>query len=157
MNKKALILALLASISVKASPRSEVMALAEKNQLEPDKRVISAILSASKWYGINPLDLTAIGILETGLGKYNQIGYNKNLTTDVGIFQINTINRSKCLKFDLNTIEGSSYCAAKLLSQIKNKYQANDPEWLAIYHSKTKSHKKIYFNKLVKVLAQSAE
>src|SRR5271170_3535377 len=109
MNKKALLLALLVSTIARASSRDEVMALCTKNSLKPDKRVISAILSASQWYKVDPLDLTAIGILETGLGKYNHDVYNKNGTIDTGIFQINTINKPKCSKFDLNTTIGSAY------------------------------------------------
>jgi hypothetical protein len=157
MNKKILFLTVLFSITAKASEYGEVMALAKKNGLRPSREVIRAIVKASRWYKINALDLTAIGILETGLGKYNQDTINKNGTIDTGIFQINTVNRSRCAIFDLNTIEGSAFCAAKLLSRIKHKYEINDPEWLARYHSATKSHKQKYFNKLAQVLAQNAE
>lgn len=155
--KYLLILMFISPLQVDASEYGKVLALAQRNGLEPDKSVILLILGASHLYDVDPLDLAAIGILETGLGKYNRIEYNSNKTIDVGIFQINTVNRSKCSEFDLNSVKGSTYCAAKLLGQIKRHFQHKDPQWKARYHSKTKSHKRMYFEKMTKVLAQSVE
>lgn len=152
MNKKVLIALLLLSSQAKANDFKDVQDLALKNGFKPSKQVIRAVVKAARWYGLNPLDLGAIGLIETGLGKFNQDTVNKNGTVDTGIFQINTINKSKCIEYDLNTPEGSALCAAKLLAKIKRHYASKDPQWSAIYHSKTKSYKEKYFRKIAKVL-----
>jgi len=157
MNKKVLIALILLSSQAKANDFKEVQDLALKNGFKPSKQVIQAVVKAARWYGLNPLDLASIGLIETGLGKYTSTNTNSNGTQDTGIFQINTINKSKCIKFDLNTIEGSAFCAAKLLANIKKHYAPKDPEWTAIYHSKTKKYKKVYFAKITKVLAMNTD
>jgi len=156
MNKKVLIALILLSSQAKANDFKEVQDLALKNGFKPSKQVIQAVVKAARWYGLNPLDLASIGLIETGLGKYTSTNTNSNGTQDTGIFQINTINKSKCIQFDLNTIEGSAFCAAKLLSTIKRHYK-EDPQWPAIYHSKTKKYKKVYFEKIAKVLAMNTD
>ena len=142
------------SMTAKATDFQNVKQLALKNGLKPSNRVIKAVVTAARWYQLNPLELAAIGIIETGLGKYNVDVINKNGTVDTGLFQINTINTSKCPEFNLNTPEGSSMCAARLLQRIRRQYQNVDESWPAIYHSKTKKHKEQYFQKLSKVLAK---
>ena len=83
------------------------------------------------------MQLTAIGIIETGLGKYAKTRNNTNGTQDRGVFQINTVNYPKCVEYNLDSPEGSALCAAKLLSQIK----AKRADYLGVYHSKTPSKK----------------
>ena len=132
----------------------EIKALALKNGFKPSDRIVKAIVNASKRYHIDALELTAIGILETGLGRYAKDRLNTNGTIDHGIFQINTVNESKCVEYNLSSVEGSSYCAAKLLSRIK-KHHVSD--YLGRYHSKTPSKKAKYFEKITQVLAKNAE
>src|SRR5271166_3546125 len=97
---KTLILTILfISLNVNASDFANVKRLATKNHLNPPNRIIKAIVIAARWYEIDPLELTAIGIIETGLGKYNVDVVNKNGTVDTGLFQINTVNQSKCVAF----------------------------------------------------------
>lgn len=127
--------------------------LAKANGFSPSKRVIRAIIRASDTYDIDALELTAIGIVETGLGKYNAIKKNLNGTHDRGIFQINTVNYSKCVEYNLDSPEGSALCAAKLLSKIK--YHRAD--YLGVYHSKTPSKKMKYLNKVSQVLSVVSE
>ena len=115
------------------------MGLANGFQVSDD--VVSAIVEASRTFGIPVKELTAIGILETGLGKYHAEKPNKDGTIDQGIFQVNTVNVPKCLGFDLNTAMGSAYCAAKLLRDIKGRHAS---DYLGRYHSKTPSRKTRY-------------
>lgn len=131
------------------SIESQVELLANNNGFKPSKRVINSIVLAAKTYKIDALELTAIGIVETGLGKYATIRVNKNGTIDQGIFQINTVNHSKCVEYNLSSPEGSSLCAAKLLSQIKKKHD----DYLGRYHSKTPSKKAKYIKKIDRILA----
>lgn len=152
---KTMILILIMSSKVLAQD-AEILDLAQKNGFKPSNRVVKAISYASKAFDLNPLELSAIALLETGMGKYNSVRLNKNGTTDQGIFQINSVNKQYCLEYDISTPEGSALCAAKLLSRIKHKH-FKDPEYLGRYHSKTPKYKKIYFSKLTKVLAQKGE
>lgn len=135
-----------------ASDLGDVRALARANGFRPSPRVIMAIVSASHRYRIKAKELTAIGILETGLGKYAKTRTNSNGTQDAGIFQINTINTASCIEYNLDSIEGNAYCAAKLLKGIAKKHS----DYLGRYHSKTPSHKKAYQNALLRVLAVQA-
>lgn len=126
----------------------EVETLAKSNGFKVSKRVVNAIVFASNKYGIDALELTAIGIVETGLGKYTKTRKNSNGTHDKGLFQINTVNHPKCVEYNLDSPEGSALCAAKLLYQIKSKRT----DYLGVYHSKTPSKKAIYLQKVTKVL-----
>lgn len=128
-----------------------VQSLAQANGFKPSKRIVNAILTASKMYNVDELELTAIGIIETGLGKYARTRKNTNGTFDKGIFQINTVNIKTCVGYDLDTPEGSALCAAKLLSKIKVKH----PDYLGRYHSKTPTKKAKYLKKVTQVLAVS--
>lgn len=148
------------AVPVERSPAAEVLsieidtrtkdvdALAKANGFTPSKRIIDAIIRASDTYEIDALELTAIGIVETGLGKYNTLKKNSNGTHDRGVFQINTVNYSKCVEYNLDSPEGSALCAAKLLSKIKS----HRADYLGVYHSKTPSKKMKYLNKVSQVL-----
>lgn len=138
----------ISSIS-QGSDFSNVKQLAVNNGFNPSDRVIKSIINASKLYKINALELAAIGIVETGLGKYAMTRVNKNGTLDHGLFQINTVNVERCIEFNLDSPEGSTLCAAKLLSQLRK--QRND--YLGVYHSKTRQKKEQYMNKIHNVLA----
>ena len=131
----------------------DIQNLANANGFEPSMRIIKAILKASDMYQIDALELTAIGIIETGLGKYATTRKNTNGTKDHGVFQINTVNMPKCVEYNLDSPEGSALCAAKLLSEIKSR--RND--YLGVYHSKTKSKKIAYMQKVSKVLTNSSD
>lgn len=128
---------------------ADVEALAHANGFKPSQRVIDAIVVASEQYGIDALELTAIGIIETGLGKYTATRKNTNGTHDRGVFQINTVNYPKCVEYNLDSPEGSALCAAKLLSIIR----AQRPDYLGVYHSKTPSKKARYLSKVTRVLS----
>lgn len=131
----------------------DVQDLAESNGFEPSKRIVKAILTASETYQIDALELTAIGIIETGLGKYARTRKNSNGTTDKGLFQINTVNEAQCVEYNLDSPEGSALCAAKLLSTIK----AKRADYLGVYHSKTRSKKTKYMQKISQVLASASD
>lgn len=131
-----------------------VRELALNNGFNAQDRVIRAIVSASHTFGLNPLELGAIAILESGMGKYDSKQLNANGTRDIGMFQINTVNLKYCNEFNLNSMEGNSHCAAKLLKRIKTTHK-ND--YLGIYHSKTKTNKEKYIKKLNLVLNKGDE
>lgn len=139
--------------------QDQVKALALANGFEATDQVADAIAKASKAYEIDALQLTAIGIIESGLGKNPKAKMRKNSngTHDRGVFQINTVNWPKCKEFQLDTVEGNAFCAAKLLSQIK----INKPSDLGKYHSKTClpdfCPKKTYFAKITKVLQVASD
>jgi len=130
-----------------------VQDLANANGFEPSNRIIEAILNASKAYKVDALELTAIGIIETGLGKYARTRKNSNGTLDRGLFQINSVNESKCVEYNLDSPEGSALCAAKLISGIKTRHA----DYLGRYHSKTPTKKAKYFKKVSQVLAQRTD
>lgn len=133
------------------APQDLVLELAKANGFKPSKRVVEAIVKASGTYGIDVLELTAIGIVETGLGKYAKTRRNRNGTFDKGLFQINTVNVPYCIEYNLDSPEGSALCAAKLLARIKK----NREDYLGVYHSKTPSKKAVYEQKLSNILSQS--
>jgi hypothetical protein len=125
-----------------------IMIFAHVNGYKPSKRVVNAIARAARAYNVDPLELTAIAILETGLGKKIRTLKNDNGTVDRGLFQINTVNESKCVEYNLNKPEGSALCAARLLSGLK----AHRKDYLGAYHSKTPSEKHKYLKHLNRVL-----
>ena len=143
------LLIILVASNAWANDLTAIHSLATSNGLNPSPRVISAIVDASNRYGVDPRELTAIGILETGLGKYNSVRHNKNGTTDSGVFQINSVNVALCIEYNLSSIEGNAYCAAKLLSSIAKKHD----DYLGRYHSNTPKHKKSYQKAVLRVLA----
>lgn len=133
-----------------ASDAEVVVDLATSNGYKPSQRVITAIVSAGHMYHIDVRELTAIAIIETGLGRDLRTSVNRDGTADIGLFQINTINYSRCLEYNLHTPEGSAMCAAKLLWSLKQ--HRND--YLGAYHSKTPVKKQKYLDKLALVLLQ---
>ncbi len=126
--------------------------LARANGFNPSQRVLLAIVRAARLYKIRPKELTAIGILETGLGSNNKDRLNDNGTIDQGIFQINTINKPTCIEYNLASIEGNAMCAAKLLNKIAKRHS----DYLGRYHSKTPKHKISYQNAVLHVLSVQA-
>jgi hypothetical protein len=135
------------------TPQARVKALALQNGFETSDAVADAIVKASKAFDVDALHLTAIGIIESGLGKNAVTRKNKNGTHDKGVFQINTVNWPKCKEFRIETLQGNAFCAAKLLSQI----EMRKPSDIGKYHSKTPSKKIAYFAKLTKVLKTNAD
>lgn len=133
--------------------QDKIKALALQNGFEATDAVADAIDKASKAFDVDALQLTAIGIIESGLGKNAVTHKNKNGTHDKGVFQINTVNWPKCKEFHIETLQGNAFCAAKLLSQIKMR----KPSDLGKYHSKTPSKKIAYFAKLTKVLSSASD
>lgn len=131
----------------------DVEDLAKANGFKPSKRIIDAIVNAADQYQIDALELTAIGIIETGLGKYAATRKNTNGTHDKGVFQINTVNYPKCIEYNLDSPEGSALCAAKLLSEIKTRRK----DYLGVYHSKTPTKKARYLAKVSRVLASTSD
>jgi hypothetical protein len=139
------------SVSAQAGQglEAQVRSIAKANGFKPNDRIVNAVAEAARTYKVDVAQLTAIGIIETGLGKYTTTRVNKNGTLDKGLFQINTVNHSKCVAYHLDTPEGSALCAAKLLSMIKKV----KPDDIAKYHSKTPKYKARYFKKITKVLS----
>lgn len=128
---------------------SVIRKIAVNNGFEPNSKVVESISRASKAYNIPVDKMTAIAIVETGLGRYNKNNLNKNGTVDKGLFQINTVNNEFCSEFNLQTNEGSAFCAAKLLNKLR---KTHPNEYVYVYHSKTPSKKLIYKQKIDKVL-----
>lgn len=144
-------------IDIIDSRSSEVEELAKANGFKASKRIIDAILIASETYSLDHLEMTAIAIVETGLGSNTKTRKNSNGTYDKGLFQINTVNYPKCVEYNLDSFEGSALCAAKLLSSIKSKRA----DYIGVYHSKTCRKdfcpKKTYMQKVTQVLAQTSD
>lgn len=126
----------------------EIKELAIANGFSPNTRLINAIAKASDIFEIDALELTAIAIIETGLGTNVVARKNKNGTIDRGLFQINSVNHKECIEYDLDSYEGSSLCAAKILSRIK----MSRKDYLGVYHSKTKHLKAAYIEKVERIL-----
>ena len=127
---------------------NDIRLLAKANGFHPSERILMAIVNASKTHKIPAKELTAIGILESGLGKYSRKNPNSNGTKDIGVFQINTVNAPYCIEYNLHSIEGNALCAAKLLKNIAKKHN----DYLGRYHSKTPSKKKSYHKAALRVL-----
>jgi hypothetical protein len=126
--------------------------IAVANGYAPSKKVMNAISTAAKAYNVPVAKMTAIAIVETGLGRFTVKRINKNGTYDQGLFQINDVNRDFCAEFNIYIDEGSAFCAAKLLNKLR---KSRPHDYYAAYHSKTPSHKEIYKNKIDKVLQLS--
>jgi hypothetical protein len=144
-----------AQAKVKARPsiESQVVALVESNDFQASSETVEAVVEAAQAYRLNPLDLTAIAIIETGFGRYAVTRQNKNGTFDRGLFQINTVNEAACKGFDLDSLKGNAFCAAKLLSRIKKRHA----DYLGRYHSKTPSKKQVYLQKITQVFNATSD
>lgn len=127
---------------------NEIRELALANGFSPNTRLVNAIATASAIYEIDALELTAIAIVETGLGTNVVARKNTNGTIDKGLFQINSVNHKECIEYNLDSFEGSSLCAAKILSRIKEKHK----DYVGVYHSKTKHLKAAYLEKVERIL-----
>lgn len=141
---------LLGEANASSDDYETVVTMAKANGFKPTHRVVKAIVLASRLYHIDVAELTAIAIVETGLGLYAVNRVNKNGTIDKGLFQINTVNEVYCKAFNLDTEEGSALCAAKLLHRIKKRHS----DYLGRYHSKTPSLKSKYMHKVTSVMVK---
>ena len=108
---------------------------------------LTVINEAAIAYGVSPDKLVRIAYVESRFNE-NAIRHNRNGTTDIGIFQINTVHISRtCKEYNIGTLYGNTYCAAKLLA-IHKKHKYKDSKWHARFHSKTPSLKHKYYLKL---------
>ena len=115
-----------------------------------DLNLLYAVQKASVKYKISPNNLLKIAFVESSMRINVKPRYNKNGTQDIGPFQINTIHwNTTCSDYNLESVEGNALCAAKLI-RIHKKKRSVDALWLARYHSKTPSLKRIYYKKLQK-------
>lgn len=122
--------------------------------LKPSFPYAAALYGAAGTYNIKPKYLFAIWAIESSGDRSGtvHIKENKNGTFDVGPFQINSIHISRtCKEHDIFTFKGNVYCAAKLI-KLHSRFKNKDECWLARYHSKTPSKKKIYCKKIKKEL-----
>lgn len=141
---------ILSGPAAKAGDFARVLDMAHANGFDPKPRIVYAITAACRTYNIDCLDLAAIGILESGLGKYESAHVNNNGSIDIGIFQINTVNYPHCSEFNLRTPEGSAMCAAKLLHRLR---KTRGDSYVEVYHSKTPSKRAVYREKINRVIA----
>lgn len=139
---------LLILMSLHASAESQVRTIASVNGFKPSERTVKAIEHAASVYNLDTKDLTAIAIIETGLGSNIKVNRNKNGTIDSGLFQVNSINQAKCAQYNLSSHEGSALCAAKLLNELRK----TRSDYVSAYHSKTPSIKEIYRKKIKNIL-----
>jgi hypothetical protein len=124
------------------------MALAKSNGFSPSQRDVQAIAYASEQWHIDAKELTAIAIIETGIGTNKLTNVNSNNTVDLGLFQINTVNYPKCVEYNLSSPEGNAMCAAKLLHMLKVKRK----DYIGAFHSKTKKYKIVYMQRINGIL-----
>ncbi len=93
-----------------------------------------------------------IGILATEKGKNGQAVQNKNLTWDLGVFQINTIHLNELseIGIDGNMVLTNAKVNANVAAWLLSKHFKNNDIWNAIgkYHSKTQTQKNKYINKV---------
>jgi hypothetical protein len=114
-----------------------------------------AIEEAAAAYQVDGRVLKAIAFLESSGGKFVGPKVNKNGTVDLGPMQINSIHfATTCKMYDVRTLRGNTYCAARLLRQHK-KFKDTDPDYIGRYHSRTPSKKRGYAKKVRLFLSQS--
>lgn len=143
---------LLLLMSLAYADTATVRKIAVINGYNPNKHVMESISRAARAYNVSVEKMTAIAIVETGLGRYTAVKLNKNGTRDKGLFQINDVNKTFCREFNLNTDEGSAFCAAKILSDLKKRYPK---DYYGVYHSKTPKYKEAYKEKVDNILKKS--
>ena len=113
----------------------------------PNKATLKHIYNAAKRYHLNVQDMLKIAFLESSFNSEAR-RVNKNNTIDYGLFQINSVHWSTtCKEYDIFSVKGNSLCAAKLLAGFKRDADI-DEHWIGKYHSKTKSKKIAYANKI---------
>lgn len=121
--------------------------LANKWGYKAPTSVFETIAKVSNKEKIDPVHMLKIAVIESKL-KHSSIHFNKNKTIDVGLFQINTVNKTGiCRNLNIYTLEGNTECAAKLIKGHK-KFEQLDSLWLARYNSKTLINKITYYRKL---------
>lgn len=143
---------LLLLFSLAYADTATVRKIAVINGYNPNKHVMESISRAARAYNVSVEKMTAIAIVETGLGRYTAVKLNKNGTRDKGLFQINEVNKTFCREFNLNTDEGSAFCAAKILADLKKRYPK---DYYGVYHSKTPKYKEAYKEKVDNILKKS--
>jgi hypothetical protein len=99
--------------------------------------------------------LSAISQLESNK-QLDSVRINKNGTVDLGPFQINSVNWSKCVGLKLQSYQGGAACATRLLNK-HLKRASHDPCWFASYHSKTPQKKIYYCKKINEILKNNVE
>lgn len=139
-------------LSLSWADTATVHRVAAMNGYAPSKAVKQAISNAAEAYNIPVAKMTAIAIVETGIGTFTATKKNKNGTYDKGLFQINSVNKPACMEYDLQTDQGSAMCAAKLLNKLRKKWPL---DYYARYHSHTESFRNVYKNKVENVLKRA--
>lgn len=115
-----------------------------------DLNAYTAIDTAARLYGLDAKRMVRIAFLESRI-NHKARNLNKNGTTDIGLFQINTVLRENdCVEFNTFNVTGNAMCAAKILATHK-KHKATDPQWYGRYHSKTPSKKAEYVHRLAEI------
>jgi len=107
--------------------------------------VMAAIDEASKAYGVDPIKMLKVAIIESSLNP-RAVNYNTNGTLDIGLFQINEIiANGECQAFNVFNLKGNCSCAAIVLKRHRN---SHDPFWIGRYHSLTLDKKLNYYRKV---------
>ncbi len=130
---------------------SVTVKIAQANGFKVSNEIDIAINNAARHYRLPASELTAIAIVESGIGQNAKTRINTNGTQDIGLFQINTINHKFCKEYDIKNNIGNALCAAKILSKLKQTRH----DYVGVYHSKTPSKKQIYLSKIAKVLNEN--
>lgn len=125
-----------------------IMQLAE--DYRPERSIAVTVARIARNYGIEPRELAALAMIESGFNPRVSSRLNANGTTDVGMFQINSVNRVKCKKYNIETLEGNTHCAAMILAELKTKRS----DYLGAFHSKTPSKKIVYLEKIRVILKE---
>lgn len=113
-----------------------------------DYSTLQVIYSVAVKTGLDAADLVRIAYVESRF-KVNAVRVNTNGTTDVGLFQVNSIHwTSTCKGLDVFSIQGNTECAARIILKHKKSASHFDTSWLGRYHSKTPSRKAKYINLL---------
>jgi len=138
---------LLGAEHAKADNRAELVQIAHKSHLYVSRRALDAFIEASRVFDIPAKELFSISVIESNLNP-NAFRVNNNGSYDIGLMQVNSINKNKCTEYDINTILGNVMCGAKILNQLKQKHS----DYLGRYHSATPKYKNKYIAKVSKIL-----
>lgn len=119
------------------------IAMAKSKKIYPKMSHLKIINDIAIKYNLEANDLLKIAYVESKF-KQDAVRVNTNGTTDIGMFQINSIHwTGKCKDLDVFKLKGNAECAARLLKK-HSKKKNQDAEWIGRYHSKTPSLKKKY-------------
>lgn len=117
---------------------------------------IKLIQRTAAAHGLSADDMYRIAWVESRF-KANAVRKNRNGTTDIGMFQINSVHwHSTCRHLAVDTPKGNVECAALLL-KLHRKYAVTDSQWIGRYHSKTPSKKRTYIKLLQRAPAFVAD